>query len=56
MSQEEFIDYSTLLMRIEFTEKALHEACLKREYERVPALVDYLIEQGNLLKKWAATQ
>ena len=24
---EEFVDYSTILMRIENTERALHEAC-----------------------------
>lgn len=53
---EEFVDYSTLLMRIEFTEKALHEACLERQYERVPALADHLIEQANKLKQWAAVQ
>jgi len=53
---EEFIDYSTLLMRIEHTEKELHEACLKRQYERVPGLVDHLIEQANKLKQWASVQ
>ena len=53
---EEFIDYSTILMRVEITEKALHEACLERQYERVPGLADHLIEQANMLKKWAAVQ
>ena len=41
---------------IEHTERALHEACLERQYERVPALVDHLIEQAKKLKKWAAVQ
>ena len=53
---EEFVDYSTILMRVEITEKALHEACLERQYERVPALADHLIEQANKLKKWASVQ
>ena len=53
---EEFIDYSTILMRIEHTEKALHEACLERQYERVPGLADHLIEQAKKLKQWAAVQ
>lgn len=52
----EFVDYSTLLMRIEFTEKELHKACLERQYEKVPVLSDYLIEQANLLKQWASVQ
>ena len=56
MSDEEFIDYSTLLMRIEVTERALHEACLARKYDRVPALSDYLIAQAEKLKKWASEQ
>lgn len=53
---EEFVDYSTILMRIENTERALHEACLERQYERVPALADHLIAQAKLLKKWASVQ
>ncbi len=56
MSDEEFIDYSTLLMRIEVTERALHEACLERQYHRVPVLVDYLVAQAEKLKQWAAVQ
>lgn len=56
MNDEEFVDYSTILMRIEVTEKALHEACLERQYERVPGLVDHLIEQAIKLRKWAAVQ
>ena len=53
---EEFVDYSTILMRIEHTEKALHEACLERQYERVPGLADHLIEQAKKLKQWASVQ
>lgn len=56
MIEEEFVDYSTILMRIEVTEKALHEACLNRQYERVPGLVDHLIDQAKKLKKWASIQ
>lgn len=56
MSEDEFVDYSTILMRIEVTEKALHEACLERQYERVPGLVDHLISQANKLRQWAAVQ
>ena len=52
----EFIDYSTILMRIEEIEKALHEACLERQYHKVPALSDYLIIQANKLKEWVAVQ
>ena len=56
MSEKEFVDYSTILMRIEITEKALHEACLERQYERVPGLIDHLIEQAILLRRWASVQ
>ena len=56
MIEEEFVDYSTILMRIEMTEKALHEACLERRYERVPGLVDHLIDQATKLKRWASVQ
>lgn len=53
---EDFVDYSTVLMRIEQTEKALHEACLEKQYERIPELTYYLIEQAIILKRWAAKQ
>lgn len=53
---EEFVDYSTILMKVEVIEKALHEACLKKQYDRIPELSDSLIEQAKKLKEWAAAQ
>lgn len=56
MSQDEFVDYSTILIRIQTAEKALHDACLNKQFERVPELVYHLIEQAVILKRWAAQQ
>ena len=53
---EEFVDYSTILMRIVQAEKAMHDACLQKQFHRVPALADYVIAEANKLKEWAAAQ
>lgn len=53
---EEFFDYSTILMRVERIEKELHEACLSKEYAKVPNLANDLMEQAFLIKQWAKEQ
>lgn len=54
--EEEFIDYSTILMKIEQLEKELHEACLNKEFEKVFPLTNQLVNQANILKLWAKAQ
>lgn len=50
--EEEFVDYSTILMKVERLEKAIHDACLHKNYEKVPQLADDLIVQALQIKQW----
>ena len=49
---EDFSDYSTHLMKVEKLERAIHDACLEKQYQEALALTDELMEQGVLLRKW----
>lgn len=49
---EEFLDYSTILMEVERLEKELHDACLHKQFDKVPKMANDLIEQALLLKLW----
>jgi hypothetical protein len=53
---EEFVDYSTILMKVEQLEKDLHDACLHKHYDKVPHMVDDLIVQALQLKQWVKSQ
>lgn len=52
----DFFDYSSIILRIEVLERELGIACLHKQFNEVPALVDELIEEAILLKKWAKQQ
>lgn len=54
--EEEFLDYSTILMEIERLEKELHDACLHKQFDKVPKMANDLIEQALLLKLWIKRQ
>lgn len=54
--EEEFIDYSTILMKIEHLEKDLHDSCLHKRYDEVPHMVDELIKEALKLRQWVKTQ
>lgn len=49
-------DYSTLLIRVEKLQRMIHDACLEKKYDQVPAMADEIIEQCVLLKKWVRHQ
>ncbi len=52
----DFFDYSTILLRVEVLERELSDACLHKQFDKVPALSDELVEQAILLKKWVKSQ
>lgn len=52
----DFFDYSTILLRVEVIERELSDACLNRQFDKVPALADELVEKALLLKKWVKAQ
>lgn len=54
--QEEFVDYSTILMKIEVLEREAHEACLQNQFELVPGLANRIIDQATQLKLWVKAQ
>ena len=54
--EDEFLDYSTILMEIERLEKELHDACLHKHFDKVPKLANDLIEQAILIKLWVKKQ
>lgn len=53
---EDFSDYSTYLLKVEKLERAIHDACLEKDYKQALALTDELVEQGVLLRKWLKSQ
>jgi len=52
----EFSDYSTYLIRMDSISRAVHDACLARNYEDAKKLTDELVEQSVLLRKWLKDQ
>lgn len=54
--EDEFLDYSTILMEIERLEKELHDSCLHKQFDKVPKLANDLIEQAILIKLWVKKQ
>lgn len=54
--EDQFFDYSTILMRVEQLEKELHEACLSKEYAKIPVLANELMDQAVLIKQWGKEQ
>ena len=54
--EEEFVDYSTLLIKIERMEKDIHDVCLNKEFHKVPHMADDLIVLALQLKQWAKEQ
>lgn len=54
--EPELFDYSTLLIKVEKLERKIHDSCLHKDYDKVPAMIDDAIEQMILLKKWVKTQ
>lgn len=53
---EGFFDYSTILMRVEQLERAMSDACLHKQFDKVSPMADELIEQAILLKRWIKAQ
>ena len=51
-----FSDYSTHLIKMDTISRVIHDACLHRNYEDAKRLIDELIEESVLLKKWLKDQ
>jgi hypothetical protein len=53
---EEFFDYAPIIINMEKALQSAHKACLRKDYGKVPPVVDELVEQAILLKRWIKAQ
>lgn len=51
--QDQIFDYAQHLIAIDRLAKELHEACLYKRYDDVPAMVNDLIVEARMLRAWA---
>jgi len=53
---EEFFDYAPIVINMEKALREIHNSCLRKKYDKVPPVVDDLVEQAILLKRWIKAQ
>jgi hypothetical protein len=49
-------DYAPILIKIDQLERRIHDLCLEKQHQKATPLVDELMEQCILLKKWLKAQ
>lgn len=54
--EDELFDYAPILLRVDQLARELHDACLHKQFDKVPAMANELIDQSVLLKLWARKQ
>lgn len=56
MTHDELFDYAPFLLRVDNLARALHEACLHKQYTDIPSMCDALVVQSRMLRAWAHDQ
>jgi hypothetical protein len=49
-------DYAPMLIKIDQLERRIHDLCLEKQHKEAIPLVDELMEQCVVLKKWLKAQ
>jgi hypothetical protein len=52
----DLFDYAPLLIKIDQLERRIHDLCLEKQHKEAIPLVDELMEQCVVLKKWLKAQ
>ncbi len=52
----DLFDYAPMLIKIDQLERRIHDLCLEKQHKEAIPLVDELMEQCVVLKKWLKAQ
>lgn len=52
----DLFDYAPMLIKIEQLERRIHDLCLEKRHQEAVPLVDEMMEECVLLKKWLKAQ